>query len=79
MAYRSSELTENILGQAYAGWLMSDGYQVYRKYQNRVRCWAHLLRKAEGVDSATIMKDFPSPRKMKDTVREAVERGRSIF
>ena len=26
---------------------MSDGYQVYRKYQNRVRCWAHLLRKAK--------------------------------
>ena len=49
IASRSSELIENILGQAYYGWLMSDGYQVYRKYQNRVRCWAHLLRKAEGL------------------------------
>ena len=28
---------------------MSDGYQVYRKYLNRVRCWAHLIRKAKGL------------------------------
>ena len=49
IATRSSELIENILGQAYCGWLMSDGYQVYRKYLNRVRCWAHLIRKAKGL------------------------------
>ena len=49
---RSSELIENILGQAYCGWLMSDGYQVYRKYLNRVRCWAHLIRKAEGLQES---------------------------
>ncbi len=52
IAYRSSELIENILGQAYYGWLMSDGYQVYRKYRNRVRCWAHLLRKAQGLEES---------------------------
>ena len=28
---------------------MSDGYQVYRQFQQRLRCWAHLLRKAEGL------------------------------
>jgi len=28
---------------------MSDGYRVYRKYKNRLRCWAHLLRKARGL------------------------------
>lgn len=28
---------------------MSDGYRVYRKYRNRLRCWAHLLRKAQGL------------------------------
>jgi hypothetical protein len=49
IATRSSELIENILGQAYCGWLMSDGYQVYRRYLNRVRCWAHLIRKANGL------------------------------
>ena len=31
---------------------MSDGYQVYRKYLNRVRCWAHLLRKAQGLQES---------------------------
>ena len=49
IASRSAELIENILGKDYAGWLMSDGYQVYRRYTNRMRCWAHLLRKAEGL------------------------------
>ena len=52
ITFRTSELIENILGQAYYGWLMSDGYQVYRKYQNRVRCWAHLLRKAQGLEES---------------------------
>ena len=49
IASRSSELIENVLGQAYYGWLMSDGYKVYRKYLNRIRCWAHLIRKAKGL------------------------------
>lgn len=52
IAHRSSELIENILGQTYVGWLMSDGYQVYRKYPNRVRCWANLLRKAHGLEDS---------------------------
>jgi hypothetical protein len=52
IATRSSELIENILGQTYCGWLMSDGYQVYRRYLNRVRCWAHLIRKANGLQES---------------------------
>tara|TARA_Y100000031_G_scaffold58773_1_gene66347 strand:- start:13 stop:606 length:594 start_codon:yes stop_codon:yes gene_type:complete len=28
---------------------MSDGYQAYRDYLKRLRCWAHLNRKAEGI------------------------------
>ena len=28
---------------------MSDGYGQYRKYGNRLRCWAHLIRKARGL------------------------------
>ncbi|MGH8475520.1 MAG: IS66 family transposase [Methylococcales bacterium] len=28
---------------------MSFGYQVYRQFFNRLRCWAHLLRKARGL------------------------------
>ncbi len=33
---------------------MSDGYQLYRAYLKRLRCWAHLIRKAKGLcDSYT--------------------------
>ena len=48
----SCELFETILGQAYCGWLISDGYQVYRGYPNRLRCWAHLIRKAKGLEES---------------------------
>jgi hypothetical protein len=49
IASRSAELIENVLGKDYTGWLMTDGYQVYRRYLKRLRCWAHLLRKAKGL------------------------------
>jgi len=28
---------------------MSDGYRVYRELNKRLRCWAHLQRKAKGI------------------------------
>lgn len=46
---RSRRIIENLLGLVFAGWIMSDGYKVYRNYKNRLRCWAHLLRKARGL------------------------------
>jgi hypothetical protein len=49
IGYRSAEILENVLGDRYQGWLMSDGYAVYRAYRNRLRCWAHLVRKARGL------------------------------
>lgn len=52
IGYRSAEIIENLLGQSYAGWLMSDGYRIYRGYANRLRCWAHLLRKAKGLEES---------------------------
>ena len=39
----------NTIGLLYAGWLMSDGYCVYRDHKKRLRCWAHLIRKAQGL------------------------------
>ena len=36
----------------FNGWLMSDGYGVYRHYCYRLRCWAHLLRKAQGLSES---------------------------
>lgn len=32
----------------FAGWLMSDGYGQYRQYGQRLRCLAHIIRKARG-------------------------------
>ncbi len=46
---RTKETVHRILGEGFAGWLMSDGYQAYRDYLKRLRCWAHLNRKAEGI------------------------------
>jgi IS1 family transposase len=47
---RAGELINRILGNnAYKGWLMSDGYRVYRQFLKRIRCWAHLVRKARGL------------------------------
>jgi hypothetical protein len=47
---RTGELINRILGKnAYKGWLMSDGYRVYRQFLKRIWCWAHLVRKARGL------------------------------
>lgn len=35
--------------EQYGGWLMSDGYPQYRKYGKRLRCLAHIIRKARGL------------------------------
>ncbi|MCP4376427.1 MAG: transposase, partial [bacterium] len=40
VGYRTKEIIENLLGSDFAGWLMSDGYKVYRNYLKRLRCWA---------------------------------------
>jgi hypothetical protein len=55
IANRSSELLVNVLGSTFQGWLMSDGWQVYRYYLKRLRCWAHLIRKAEGLKDSLDM------------------------
>lgn len=35
--------------EAFGGWLMSDGYGQYRHYGKRLRCLAHIVRKARGL------------------------------
>lgn len=52
IGYRSKEILANVFGAGFVGWLMSDGYQVYRQFRQRLRCWAHLLRKAEGLNQS---------------------------
>ena len=48
VAGRGKELVENVL-DGFTGWLMSDGWGSYRHYARRLRCWAHLIRKARGL------------------------------
>ncbi|MBK8538327.1 MAG: transposase [Candidatus Competibacteraceae bacterium] len=47
VAGRGREWIDNVL-DGLSGWLMSDGWIAYRHYPRRLRCWAHLLRKARG-------------------------------
>ncbi len=39
--------------EKFAGWLMSDGYPQYRKYGKRLRCLAHIIRKARGLSESS--------------------------
>jgi transposase len=48
IAGRGKELVKNVL-DGFTGWLMSDGWIAYRHYPRRLRCWAHLIRKARGL------------------------------
>ena len=46
---RTKELLRGRIGAELAGWLMADGYGAYREYRYRLRCWAHLIRKARAL------------------------------
>ncbi len=41
-----------MLNGGFKGIVMSDGWVVYREYLNRLRCWAHLIRKARGLSES---------------------------
>jgi hypothetical protein len=41
---RKEELT-TLIGEAFLGWLITDGYAAYRDHPRRQRCLAHLIRK----------------------------------
>jgi hypothetical protein len=47
---RTREVVERVLGESFNNWLMSDGYWVYRDFDQRLRCIAHLIRKARGLE-----------------------------
>ena len=50
---RRKEELAALIGEAFLGWLVSDGYAAYRDHPRRQRCLAHLIRKglalAEGL------------------------------
>lgn len=46
---RTRQVLQQVLTEAFTGWLMSDGHINYRDYAKRLRCLAHLERKARGL------------------------------
>lgn len=48
VAKRGRAILDRLL-PGFAGWLMSDGWSAYRHFPQRLRCWAHLTRKAQGL------------------------------
>ena len=36
---------QRLIGDAFLGWLVTDGYLAYRDHPRRQRCLAHLIRK----------------------------------
>jgi transposase len=46
---RTRQVLRQVMGERFAGWLMSDGHINYRGYPRRLRCLAHLKRKARGL------------------------------
>ena len=54
IGYRTKEIFTNLFDALtdFDGHLMTDGYSLYRAHLKRLRCWAHLLRKAKGLSES---------------------------
>jgi hypothetical protein len=49
---RSKAVLMSVLGPLFNGWLMSDGYWADRDLDNRLRCLAHVQRKARSLEES---------------------------
>lgn len=49
---RRQEVVLRVLTDTFIGWLMSDGLLLYRIFPKRLRCLAHLIRKAYGLSES---------------------------
>ena len=47
---RTREMVQQVLGEGFHGWLMSDGYWAYRELDQRLRCLPHIIRKARALE-----------------------------
>jgi len=69
---RSWKVIAPILEQ-FAGWLMSDGYAQYRHYGKRLRCLAHLIRKARGIAESCHPEAAEFGKKVLESLRRFIE------
>ena len=65
---RGLEILLNVLTGKFKGNLMSDGYQAYRHLEHRLRCWAHLTRKCQGLIDSTDAKVAAAGKGMHDVL-----------
>jgi transposase len=49
---RKKEMLLQLITEVFMGWIITDGYGVYRGYEKRQRCLAHLIRKAVALTGA---------------------------
>jgi transposase len=76
---RTREVLDRVLGDAFAQWLMTDGYWAYRDYDWRLRCLAHLMRKARGLQESLDRRAEPFGTQLRavlETLMQAVYQAR---
>ena len=76
---RNREVVQRVLGEGFRDWLMSDGYWAYRELDQRLRCLAHVMRKARGLEESFERKAAQLGRHVLDvleTVMQAVYEAR---
>jgi transposase len=69
---RTKEALLKIVGTAFVGWLISDGYGAYRWYEHRQRCLAHLIRKALAITQAVDAEAKQIAQWLLDEMRELI-------
>jgi len=73
---RTKEIFNNLfdtLAPEFNGFLMTDGYKLYRSYLKRLRCWAHLLRKAKGLEDSYSKTSRNQGKQVFDTLNELIK------
>lgn len=73
IGHRSLEILTNLLTGKFKGNLMSDGYRSYRHLERRLRCWAHLIRKCQGLIDSTDARVSATGQVMPDVLCKLME------
>ncbi|MGA8010493.1 MAG: IS66 family transposase [Thiomonas sp.] len=70
---RTRAVLDRVLGETFAQWLMSDGYWAYRDYAWRLRCLAHLVRKARALKESCDQRAQPFGTQLLDAVETIMQ------
>jgi len=69
---RRKEELSHLVQEAFMGWLITDGYGVYRSHPKRQRCIAHLIRKAIALSGAINQKAAQIGQWILDDLRDLI-------